>query len=145
MAWNQNNNNYNGNNGNNYNGNNGNNQQPSKKSGATYTVIRKGKFTDMIICNAWNKSKSKGLIVATVAPYYASGDKVESKTGNKYLKMMATVEFKTSGHKKLMPCLMNIATKVIVLKDMGMVITPNGSGKTSSGKKVTGYFGTMTK
>lgn len=147
MGYNNNNNN---NNNSNYNGSNGynnnnNNQPQSKKSGVVYTVIKQGKFAELMIVNAWNKSKSRGLIVATVAPYYASGDKVESKTGNSYMKMMCTVEYKSSGHQKLFPCLMNIATKVIVLKELGMVITPNGSGKTSSGKKVTGYFGTMTK
>ena len=95
--------------------------------------------------NSLNNSKSMCLIVSTVAPYYSSGDKDWSKTGNSYIKMMCTVKYKSSAHQKLFPCLMNIATKVIVLKELGMVITPNGSGKTSSGKKVTGYFGTMTK
>lgn len=128
-----------------YSNNHGNNKPQFKKSGVVYSVIKQGKFADLLIVNAWNKSKSRGLITATVAPYYASGDKVESKTGNHYMKMMATVEYKSSGHTKLFPCLMNIDSKVIVLKELGMVITPNGGGKTSSGKKVKGYFGTMTQ
>ena len=97
------------------------------------------------IVNAWNKSRSKGLITATVAPYNKSEELVESKTGNQYIKMIASVEFRKTGNKQLLPVLMNLKTKVIVIRELAMVITPNGSGHTSSGKKVTGYFGTMIK
>ncbi len=117
---------------------------PPKKSGATYTKISKGKFEGFTIVNAWNKSR-KGLVTATVAPYHASGDLVTSDKGNEYIKMIASLKYERTGNEKLMPCLMNLKTKVIVLKEISMVITPNGSGRTASGKKATGYFGTMFK
>lgn len=120
-------------------------QDPPKKSGATYTIIRKGNFVGGTIVNAWNVSKSRGLVTATVAPYNKSDELVTSDKGNEYMKMIADVQFRKTGNKQLMPCLMNTKTQVIVLRELGMVITPNGSGRTSSGKKVTGYFGTMTK
>lgn len=119
---------------------------PPKKSGAKYSNISKGKNAGGTIVNAWNKSKSKGLLTATVAPYDKSDEIVTAQTsGKEYIKMIAKVKYSNSGVEKIIPCLMNIKTKVIVLSEIGMVITPNGSGHTSSGKKATGYFGTMTK
>ena len=115
-----------------------------KRSGATYTVIRNGNFKDDIIVNAWNKSKGKGLITATVAPYGKS--KVyENKKGQEKMTMIAIVDYKNSGVQKKIPCSMNLDTKVISLEEIGMCITPNGSGVTSGGKRVTGYFGTFKK
>lgn len=119
--------------------------QPPKKSGATYTAIRKGNYVGATMVNAWNVSKSKGLITASVGPYNKSEELVTSEKGNEYVKMIANVQYRRTGMEKLIPCLMNLKTKVIVLRELGMVITPNGSGRTASGKKVTGYFGTMTK
>lgn len=121
------------------------NQQPPKKSGATYSKIKKGNFEGGTIVNAWNTSKNRGLITATVAPYHKSEEVVRSEKGHEYQKMMCKVLFTRSGQEKLIPCLMNIKTKVVVLQELGMVITPNGSGVTSSGKRVSGYFGTMVK
>ena len=109
-------------------------QTPPKKSGATYTEIRKGNFVGGVIVNAWNKSRGKGLITATVAPYHKSDELVKSAAGKEYMKMIATVKYLKTGNEKLIPCLMNTQSKVIVLRDLGMVITPNGSGHTSSGK-----------
>lgn len=118
---------------------------PPKKSGATYTPIRKGNYVGGTMVNAWNVSKSRGLVTAAVGPYNKSDELVTSERGNEYMKMIAKVEFRKTGNTKIIPCLMNTKTKVIVLRELGMVITPNGSGYTSSRKKVTGYFGTMTK
>ena len=118
---------------------------PPKKSGATYTAIRKGNFVGATMVNAWNVSRSKGLITASVGPYKKSDELVTSEKGHEYMKMIAVVQFRKTGNEKIIPCLMNMKTKVIVLRELGMVITPNGSGHTSSGKKVSGYFGTMTK
>ncbi|MCQ0113034.1 hypothetical protein [Zhouia amylolytica] len=160
--WNQSNNRsaYNGNRGN-YNGNRGGynsnqNQRPQyKKSAAKYSQIRNGRFEGLTIVNAYNVSKSKGLIKATVAPYKGSlkGDKVQivesvnDKTGQikEYIKMIAVVKYERSGVEKVIPCLMNMKTRVIVLDDLQMVITPNGTGQTRRGKTVTGYFGKYTR
>jgi hypothetical protein len=116
-----------------------------KKSGATYSKIRQGKFEGMMIINAWNVSKQKGLITAKVAPYHASIkgssiDYIESESA-KYVKMLAFVEYKRTGARRVIPCLYNVSNKKIVLSDIGMIISPNGTGKTSSGKNVRGYFG----
>ncbi|OQD41500.1 hypothetical protein BUL40_15595 [Croceivirga radicis] len=121
------------------------NQKPPKKSGAKYSIIRKGKFEGLTIVNAWNKSKGKGLITAKVSPYKDSSEYTAKTTGKKYITMIAEVVWTNSGQVRIIPCSMNIATKVISLPDLGMVITPNGNGLTSSGKKVTGYFGKFTR
>ncbi|TPN88838.1 hypothetical protein [Aquimarina algicola] len=139
---------YNNNRGNYNNGyQNQNQQQNAKKSGAVYKKISKGDFQGKDIINAWNKSRSRGMITATVAPYYNTDYKkpVESESGHRYVKMMAVVTYQSSGQEKKIPCLMNMSTRVVVLQEIGMVISPNGSGHTSSGKKVTGYFGKFTR
>ncbi|WP_417443757.1 hypothetical protein [Joostella sp.] len=117
---------------------------PAKKSGATYSIIKKGKYEGGTIVNAWNVSRSKGLIKATVAPYSGTTEST-SQSGNVYQTMIASVFYEKSGVKKLMPCLMNVKTKKIALSEINMVISPNGSGVTSSGKRVSGYFGSMQK
>jgi hypothetical protein len=118
-----------------------NNPQPPKKSGAVYSTIKKGKNEGGTIINAWNTSKSKGLITATIAPYDKSDEIVESAKGNEYQKMIANVFYHRTGSKLTMGCLMNIKTKVVVLQDIGMMCSQNGSGVTASGKRATGYFG----
>lgn len=128
-----------------YNSNHQNNQQPVKKSGATYSKISKGNFVGSTIVNAWNKSRSRGLITCTVAPYKGSKTYKADTSGEKYQTMMAEIFYHNTGQKILEPCSMNIKTKRIVLKSLGMVITPNGKGRTSSGKLVSGYFGTFTQ
>lgn len=118
---------------------------PPKRSGAIYTKIRKGKFEGLTIVNAWNKSKGKGLITAKVAPYHKSEEIVTSAKGHEYLKMIAEITYTKTGQTRLIPVLMNMKTEVIAIQELGMVITTNGSGTTSSGKRVSGYFGTMFK
>ena len=125
----------------NYRGNNQNRPQ-YKKSGATYTKISKGKMTGFTAVNAWKKTKN-GLITASVMPY--SDVIVESGRGKQYLKYIAEIVHKGTGSRTIYPCLMNIQTQVIKIKELGMCITPNGSGTTASGKRVKGYFGTFSK
>lgn len=116
------------------------NQPPAKKSGATYSKIGKGKFQGGTIINAWNKSRSRGLITAKVAPYKGTKHYKNAK-GEKKQTMICEVRYHSSGHTQLIPCSMNLSTQVVALPELGMVISPNGRGVTSSGKKVTGYFG----
>lgn len=147
--WNNNrNNNYN-NNSNYQNGNNNNNSTPAKKSGATYSKINKGNFEGEIIINAWRKTKF-GLMTCTVSPYNGKGNKgkelvtsTNRNTGEikEYIKMIAVVKNTSLGTSQLYPVLMNLKTKVIVLQELSLCITPNGRGQTASGKMVTGYFG----
>lgn len=116
--------------------------KPPKKSGAIYSKIKKGNFEGLTIVNAWNKS-SKGLVTAKVAPYKNSEVLVQSEKGHEYIKMIAEITYHKTGHVRLIPVLMNMKTEVIAIQEMGMCITPKGGGTTSSGKRVTGYFGTM--
>lgn len=57
--------------------------------------------------------------------------------------MLAVVKYDRSGVQKLIPCCMNTVTMVIALSEIGMCISPKGSGTTKTGKHVTGYFGTF--
>lgn len=127
---------------NSYNGSN--NQQRFKKSGAKYSKISQGKYKGSTIVNAWNKSRSRGLITAVVAPYKGS-KKYTTDKGKEYQTMIAKILYSNSGVEKIIPCSMNVQTKVIVLSEIGMVITPNGSGQTKSGKNVKGYFGKFSR
>nr|WP_294781358.1 hypothetical protein [uncultured Flavobacterium sp.] len=124
-------------------------QQQFKKSGATYSKIRNGNFEGNIIVNAWRATKS-GLMKATVAPYAGQGNKgleiVNSggKSGNQdkeYQKMICTITNSNAGTTQTYHVLMNLKTQVISIKELGLCITPNGSGVTRKGKRVTGYFG----
>lgn len=151
MSWNNNYNNNYGNNRNyggnsryNNNYNSGNNQQMYKKSGATYSKIRNGNFEGATIVNAWRSTK-QGLMTATVTPYAKNGgdELVTSRKGNEFQKMICTILM--NGQKSVYPVLMNTKSKVIVISDLSLCITPNGSGMTRSGKRVTGYFGSNFK
>ncbi|BFM44936.1 hypothetical protein CFS9_35770 [Flavobacterium sp. CFS9] len=124
-------------------------QQTYKKSGAVYSRIRNGNFEGNTIVNAWRKTRL-GLMKATVAPYAGQGNKgleivnSQGKSGNQekeYQKMICTITNDTVGSNQTYHVLMNVKTQVIVIKELGLCITPNGSGVTKSGKRVTGYFG----
>lgn len=122
-------------------------KQDYKKSGAKYSTINKqgSQYQGKTIVNAWNFSKSRGLITAVVSPYENSKIYTGKKNGNTYQTMIAKVFYHNSGVEKIIACSMNQKTKVIGLQEIGMCISPNGSGRTKSGKKVTGYFGTFNK
>lgn len=125
---------------------------PPKRSGATYTKIRNGNFEGDIIVNAW-RSTRYGLMTAKVTPYAGKDKKgleivnSESKSGKvkTYQKMLCEIQNKALGTSQIYHVLMNLDTQVIVIDQLGLCITPNGSGHTRSGKKVTGYFGKFTK
>ena len=120
-----------------------------KKSGATYSKIKNGNFEGEIIVNAWRKTKY-GLMTATCTPYSGQGGKgdkivesVNEKTGlvKEYKKMICNIQNKAMGTSQTYHVLMNIKTQVIVISELSLCITPNGDGKTASGKRVRGYFG----
>lgn len=122
------------------------NSKQYKKSGAKYSKITNStkNYNGSTIVNAWNHSKARGLITATVSPY--KGSKLyTTKDGKEYQTMVAKVFYHNSGVEKILACSMNTSTRVIGLQDIGMCISPNGSGKTKSGKHVKGYFGTFNK
>lgn len=120
-----------------------------KRSGAVYSRIRKGNFEGDTIVNAWRATKM-GLMQATVTPYSGQDGKgreivnSQGKSGNQdkeYQKMICTIKNTTVGTNQTYHVLMNLKTQVIVIQELGLCITPNGSGTTRSGKRVTGYFG----
>ena len=129
-----------------------------KKSGAVYSVIKNrnggnSKFEGNIIVNAWRITKF-GMMTATVAPYSGEGKKgleivnsngKNGSTPKEYQKMICTIKNTAMGTHRIYPVLMNLQTKVIVIQELSLCITPNGSGTTKNGKKVTGYFGTNFK
>lgn len=121
-----------------------------KKSGAIYSKIAKVKaghenYLGATIVNAWNSSKSRGLITATVSPYKGSKKYKAESTGNEYQTMIAKILYHNTGVEMIIPVSMNLKTKVIGIDKLGMCISPNGKGTTSGGKRVTGYFGTFTR
>jgi len=124
---------------------NNNNKEQYKKSGAVYSKTASGNYIGSTIINAWNKSKSRGLIKATVFVYEGTHEYTAPKTGNTFQTMMCKVFWMNSGVERLFPVSMNIKTKVVGIPDLGMCISPEGSGTTSGGKKVKGYFGTFNK
>jgi hypothetical protein len=123
-------------------------QQPAqyKSSGAVYSKIKDGEYAGLTVVNAWKTTKF-GMLTCSVTPNWKKAEDLvisQGKSGQQhieYTKMIATVMNKAMGTKTVYPCLMNNKTKVIVLNDLSMCITPNGSGTTKKGKRVTGYFG----
>ncbi|MDQ8014468.1 MAG: hypothetical protein REI96_18615 [Flavobacterium nitrogenifigens] len=124
-------------------------QQQFKKSGAVYSRIRNGNFEGDTIVNAWRATKM-GLMKATVTPYAGANGKgreivnSQGKSGNQdkeYQKMICTIQNTSLGTSQTYHVLMNLKTQVIVIQELGLCITPNGSGVTRKGKRVTGYFG----
>jgi hypothetical protein len=120
-----------------------------KRSGAVYSKIRNGNFEGDIIVNAWRSTKL-GLMKATVTPYSGQSGKgteivnSNGKSGNtpkEYQKMICVIQNTSLGTTQNYHVLMNIRSQVIVIQELGLCITPNGSGVTRKGKRVTGYFG----
>lgn len=144
-GWNNNRNNngggWNNNRNNNGGGWNNNGGQRSKKSGVTYSKIKQGKFEGLIIVNAWLKTK-ESLLTLKIAPYNKTvksggADVVHSDSGNEYLKYICEVRYSNGNH-RLIPVLYSLKTKKIAIQELNLLVTPNGAGVTSSGKKVTG-------
>ncbi len=135
---------YNGNNNNrqynnNNNGNNGGNRQQFKKSGVTYTTMRKGKMEGLIAVNAWRKTQH-GLMSASAFPVDGVIH-VGRESGHEFMRYVVDVTNSSAGTKSTYWCLMRLDTKKIVIKELSLVISPNGSGQTASGKQVKGFFG----
>ena len=114
------------------------NQQNVKKSGATYSRIKKGKNEGGVCVSAWRKTKN-GLLTARAFP--VDGVEHTSEAGNISLRYVVEVVNRDMGTTQTYWCLMQKASKKIFISELGLVISPNGNGVTSSGKRVTGFFG----
>lgn len=113
-----------------------------KKSGSVFSKISKGKMEGLYAVNAWKKNKA-GMIRANAMPI--SNSSSESAKGNQYIPYLVTITHMNTLQSTKYNAIMNIQTKVLVINDLGMCITTNGSGKTRSGTLVKGYFGKFSK
>lgn len=126
--------------------------QKPKRSGAIYTKINTGGAKDgFFMVNAWRMTKF-GLMKATCSPlqdYDKNGNPLGvtkftgKQKGNEFVKYKVVIEINGMTQKHY--ALMRLDTKVINLQELGLCITPNGSGYTSKGKHVKGYFGANYK
>jgi len=107
----------------------------AKRSGVVYSKIKNGNFKGGTIINAWRVTRN-GLVTFKVSPY--KGTKQYMVDNDEMQTMMCEVVNKTTGQSTAYPVSYNLNTKKIYLKKIGICITPNGSGKTKSGKYVTG-------
>lgn len=123
-------------------------QQPQfKKSGVKYTLIRKGKYEGCPypMVNAWRVTRLGGLVTASGGPINGAVEHKAKTSGKHYVPYLITIVNRATGGMQKYPCLYCVETKKIVIKELGWVISPNGSGVTRSGKSVTGYFGRNTR
>lgn len=112
-----------------------------KRSGAKYTEIRNGKAagTGLMAINAWRVTKM-GLQRAKCFPVDA-GTVHTSQKGRESVRYAVEISNDTLGTSQTYWCLMSLDTKKIFIDELGLVISPNGSGMTASGKHATGFFG----
>lgn len=115
------------------------NNQNVKKSGATYSKITKGKNEGYYAVNAWRKTRN-GLMIAKAFPV-TSDEVIESKKGNEFIKYAVEISVPNIGTSQTYWALMNTKTRLIPIKELGLIISPNGKGVTGSGVRVNGYFG----
>lgn len=125
--------------GSNGNSRNGGNQQNSKRSGVTYTRIKKGKHEGMMAVNAWRVSKRSGLMTASAFP--VSDKEYTGDNGKVWLRYAVEIVSRDTGTTQTYWCLMDKASRKIFIKELGLVISPNGSGTTAKGRRVSGFFG----
>lgn len=117
-----------------------------KKSGATYTKIKEGMKAGFFHVSAWRATK-QGLMTASCFPQleYSSDKPTGVKTftgeqnGNSFIKYVVTISM--NGMTQKYYALMPLQSRKIYIKELNLIISPNGQGMTKSGKKVRGYFG----
>lgn len=128
--------------------NNNNNDGPHiKKSGATYTKIKDGNKSGYFHVSAW-RITSEGLVKASAFPicdYDSSGncqgviEHVGKENGKTHVRYKVTLTQGITVTKVYTT--MRLDTQKLVLRDLGLVISPNGTGTTKTGKRVKGFFG----
>ena len=123
-------------------------QQQYKSSGAKYTKIKSdGPKDGYYHVAAWRMTK-QGLMKATAMPlqsYSESGkplgviEHVGEQKGHTHIRYK--VEIVCGAQYTKFYTTMRLDTRMLVIRELGLVISPNGNGVTRSGKRVTGYFG----
>lgn len=123
-------------------------QRQIKKSGAKYTNITKGKFANLGLpaVNAWRKTKA-GIMEAKAFPIADKDGVYEhtSQTGRKSVRYVVEISNATTGTHNVFYSIMNLDSRKIYIDELGLVISPNGSGVTGTGKSVSGFFGKKRK
>ena len=113
-----------------------------KRSAAKYTVMVKGKNAGLECVNGFKAGK-QGMLIFSAFP--VDGREHTSQTGNVFLRYVVTVVHKGTGTTSTYWCLMSKRTRKISIKELSLVISPNGNGHTASGKAVTGTICRNTK
>ncbi|WP_407477880.1 hypothetical protein [Elizabethkingia anophelis] len=117
-------------------------QRGFKRSGASYTKIKKGKNVGQWAINAFRRTRN-GFMTASAMP--VDGVVHTSERGNEFMRYVVNVVDHSTGQISTFWTLMTVKTQVLVIKELGLCISPNGSGTTRKGRKVRGYFGRFTK
>jgi len=120
---------------NNYNKN---NNQMVKRSGFGVKTVSDG----VKVCYGW-KSSPIGVISIYAKPY----GKTSLHKGQKgdFLNYMVVITNKTTGTRQISSGLFYFNENRLIIPAFSWIGTTNGSGMTSNGKKVTGYFGKLTR
>lgn len=119
----------------------GNQGSQYKKSGAKFTRYRDGRFagTDLVHIAAWRKTKS-GLQTLSMNPLDGT-EHVGKEKGKTHIVYIGKLINKSAGTITTVLGSYQKESGKLVLNDLGLVVSPNGHGKTKSGKVVKGYFG----
>lgn len=120
--------------------NNRNNQgnEPFKKSGYEFRMVKNdGEKDPLPICWGWRKTRF-GIQKMYAKPYKKTKI-VTTQTGNQQINLFVILTsdagiIKTSG-------MFNMTTKKLSILELGLVGSPNGQGRTASGKLSKGFFG----
>ncbi|MGK4568283.1 hypothetical protein [Flavobacterium sp. 3HN19-14] len=122
------------------------NQQAPKKSGANYTKIKKGGAEGFYAISAWRKTRY-GLMTAKAFPCQEKGGGVVTHKGKEkgHEHIRYAVDVVMNGQSQTYFCLFRVDTQKILINELGLCISPNGSGYTSSGKCARGFFGSPFK
>lgn len=114
----------------------------------SYSSSRNGSWKKKSGCKAWFKEfpdgsysegltawrKSRGVFMkAFVSTFKNSDVEYTSKTGNVYIKVRCQIDY-DNGNQKVFYPLMNLQTKKVVIKDLGLVLNPKKN-----------YFGTYKR
>lgn len=116
-------------------------KQRFKKSGASFTTIRTGKSQGMVAVNAWIKTRN-GLLKISAFGYAKTA---KSDRGNEFQKAVAEVTNLGSGQTAKYPVLINITKSKMSIKELNLLVTANGGGRTRSGKNVRGAVVSLVK
>lgn len=114
-------------------------QDGNKRSWAVYTKMKKGKFEGLTCVNAFRQTRF-GLQTVTAFPVDGKVHTGKEK-GHDFMRYVVTLSNPALGTTTTFWCLMRLDTKIIVIPELSVCITPNGNGYLKGGKRVSGYFG----